>query len=65
MTHRDPFEHCYLVSHLGKLYQSRTGHQFDLKTDHMFASGHKSLVDDLRGVISPCVNVNTLFHHRV
>lgn len=35
------------------------------RAHHVFASGHQPLVDDLRRVVSSCVNVHALFDNRV
>lgn len=37
----------------------------DFIPDHVLSSGHKPLVDDLGSIVSPRVDVHTLFDHRV
>ena len=37
----------------------------DLIPDHVLAPSHKALVDHLRSIVAPCVDMYTLFHHRV
>ena len=37
----------------------------DFVPDHVLSSGHEPLVDDLGSIVSPCVDVHTLFDHRV
>ena len=34
-------------------------------TNHMFTPFHESLVDNLAGIVFPCLDVNSLLHDRI
>lgn len=36
-----------------------------MRTDHVFSPGHEPLVDDLCGIVSPCINMYTFLDYRV
>ena len=39
--------------------------RFSNEANHMFSSLHHALVDDLRRVISPCIDMHAFFDHGV
>lgn len=60
--------HGLKVIHQGQDVPVAHRHSFqdcDLVPDHVFSPSHKPFVDDLRSIVSPCVDVYTLLNHRV
>jgi hypothetical protein len=64
MTHRYSLKHSDLVSDLA-LCQPYRPSVAQYQADHMFPACHEPLVDDLRGIVSSCINVHALLDYRV
>lgn len=74
MAHGDPLEHGDLISDLISIQNPsalfflpvhRNEYIIPRVNHHVLSAGHQPLIDDLRGIIPPGVDVHAFLHHRV